>query len=135
MYSIYTKYCMFIYTRTLVKYLKQVALVQWPVGKGGCCKNVAVLLFQILDYIQLELTEVTDDLTCMFLILMRKLIVHCCSIKLSKPASKNETLQSRLQQPSTYYMFAEHVNVDDIRTLESGLKTVGTCDYLQGLSI
>ena len=56
-------------------------------------------------------------------------------VKVSKPASKNETLQSRLQQPSTYCMFAEHVNVDDIRTLESGLKTVGTCDYLQGLSI
>ena len=27
-------------------------------GKGGCCKHVAVLLFQIPDYIQLELTEV-----------------------------------------------------------------------------
>ena len=33
-------------------------------GKGGCCKHVAALLFQILDYIQLELTEVPDDLTC-----------------------------------------------------------------------
>ena len=33
-------------------------------GKGGCCKHVAALLFQILDYIQLELVEVPDDLTC-----------------------------------------------------------------------
>ena len=56
-------------------------------------------------------------------------------VKVSKPASRNETLQSRLQKHSTYCMFAEHVNVDDIRILESGLKTVGTCDYLQGLSI
>ena len=33
-------------------------------GKGGCCKHVAAVLFQILDYIELELTEVPDDLTC-----------------------------------------------------------------------
>ena len=54
-------------------------------------------------------------------------------VKVSKPASKSETLQSRLQQPSTYCMFAKHGNVDDIRKLEIGLKPVGTCDYLQGL--
>ena len=35
-----------------------------PAGQGGCCKHVAALLFQLLDYIQLELTEVPDDLTC-----------------------------------------------------------------------
>ena len=33
-------------------------------GKGGCCKHVAALLFQVIDYIQLELSEVPDDLTC-----------------------------------------------------------------------
>ena len=33
-------------------------------GKGGCCKHVAAVLFQILDYIELELTEVPHDLTC-----------------------------------------------------------------------
>ena len=27
-------------------------------GQGGCCKRVAELLFQLLDFIQLELTEV-----------------------------------------------------------------------------
>ena len=31
--------------------------------KGGCCKHVAVL-FQVIEYSQLELTEVPDDLTC-----------------------------------------------------------------------
>ena len=31
---------------------------------GGCCKHVAALLFQLLDFIQLEATEVPDDLTC-----------------------------------------------------------------------
>jgi hypothetical protein len=33
-------------------------------GKGGCCKHVAAIIFQLIDYIQLELTEVPDDLTC-----------------------------------------------------------------------
>lgn len=33
-------------------------------GKGGCCKHVAALLFQVIDYIQLELSEVPDDVTC-----------------------------------------------------------------------
>ena len=28
------------------------------------CKHVAAVLFQILDYIELELKEVPDDLTC-----------------------------------------------------------------------
>ena len=54
---------MFTYTRTLVKYLVQVALVQvWR--KRGWCKHVVALLRQILDYIQLKLNEVPDDLTC-----------------------------------------------------------------------
>ena len=51
-------------------------------------------------------------------------------VKVSKPASKSETLQSRLQQPSTYCMFAKH---SKHKKLEIGLKPVGTCDYLQGL--
>lgn len=29
--------------------------------------------------------------------------------------------------------FAKHVKVEDLRRLESGLKTVRICDYLQGL--
>ena len=33
-------------------------------GKGGCCKHVVAMLFQIIEYVQLELTEVPDDHTC-----------------------------------------------------------------------
>ena len=36
----------------------------FKVSVGGCCKHVAALLFQLLDFIQLEATEVPDDLTC-----------------------------------------------------------------------
>lgn len=33
-------------------------------GKGGCCKHVVALLFQLLEYIQLDLKVIPDDLTC-----------------------------------------------------------------------
>ena len=35
-----------------------------PAGKGGKCKHVVALLFQIIEYKQLDLTEVPDDPTC-----------------------------------------------------------------------
>ena len=33
-------------------------------GKGGRCKHVVALMFQIIEYVQLELKEIPDDLTC-----------------------------------------------------------------------
>ena len=33
-------------------------------GQGGGCKHVAALLYLLLDYENLELKEVTDDMTC-----------------------------------------------------------------------
>ena len=33
-------------------------------GKGGCCKHVVALMFQIIEYVQLQLEEIPDDLTC-----------------------------------------------------------------------
>ena len=33
-------------------------------GKGGQCKHVAAMLYQIIDYVQLELLEVPLSLTC-----------------------------------------------------------------------
>lgn len=35
-----------------------------PAGKGGCCKHVAAVLFQLLDYRELELLEVPIQLSC-----------------------------------------------------------------------
>ena len=35
-----------------------------PAGAGGRCKHVAALLFQLLDFIELGLTEIPDDKTC-----------------------------------------------------------------------
>ena len=33
-------------------------------GAGGCCKHVAATLYQLLDYIELGLSDIPDDKTC-----------------------------------------------------------------------
>ena len=35
-----------------------------PAGAGGCCKHVAASLYQLLDYIELGLSDIPDDKTC-----------------------------------------------------------------------
>ena len=112
-------------------------------GKGGCCKHVAALLFQILDYIQLELTEVPDDLTCTQLLQQWHVpntsekpdtAVLFDQVKISKPTSKTEKhYLADCNNPAP--AFAKHVNVEDLRKLQGGLETIGTCDYLQGLLV
>ena len=68
-------------------------------GKNGCWKHVAALLFQILDYIQVELTEVPDDLTCTQLLQQwhvpnagekHDITVLFDQVKISKATSKTE---------------------------------------------
>ena len=112
-------------------------------GKGGCCKHVAALLFQILDYIQLELTEVPDDLTCTQLLQQwhvpntsEKLhtAVLFDQVKISKATSKTEK-RHKADYNNPAPAFAKHVNVKDLKKLQDGLKTVGSCDYLQGLLV
>jgi len=33
-------------------------------GQGGCCKQVAALLYTILDYVNMDTKEIPRDLTC-----------------------------------------------------------------------
>ena len=35
-----------------------------PAGVGGRCKHVAATLFQLLDYVELGLSDIPDDKTC-----------------------------------------------------------------------
>ena len=39
------------------------AKCQHPLGTGGCCKHVAAILFQLLDFCEPDLTAVPDDKT------------------------------------------------------------------------
>ncbi len=40
------------------------AKCQCKAGQGGCCKHVAALLYTLLDYSNLQLKYVPDDVTC-----------------------------------------------------------------------
>ncbi len=104
---------------------------------GKSSKHVAALLFQILDYIELELTEVPDDLTCTQLLQQwhvpnssEKLATAVLfdQVKMSKATSKREK-----QYTADYNNPAPAFTKENLRKLQGGLKTVGTCDYLQGL--
>ena len=33
-------------------------------GTGGCCRHVAAMLYNILDYVELELAIIPEDKTC-----------------------------------------------------------------------
>ena len=74
-------------------------------GNGVCCKHVAAALFQMQDFIELELTEVPDDLTCTQI--LQEWHVPSCeniktailfdSVKFSKAAStKSSSLHLKL---------------------------------------
>ncbi len=51
---------------------------------------------------------------------------------MSKATSKREK-QYTADYNNPASAFAKHVNVEDLKKFQCGLKTVGTCDYLQGL--
>ena len=41
-----------------------VAYAKCSCPAGGCCKHVAATLYQLLDYIELDLSDIPDDKTC-----------------------------------------------------------------------
>ncbi len=43
---------------------RAVVVVACKAGGGGCCKHVAALLYNILDYTELGLNEIPPDKTC-----------------------------------------------------------------------
>ena len=53
-------------------------------------------------------------------------------VRMSKATSKREK-QYTADYNNPASAFAKHVNVEDLKKFQCGLKTVGTCDYLQGL--
>ena len=107
---------------------------------GGCCKHVAAALFQVLDFIALELTEVPDDLTCTQL--LQQWHVPSCediktsvlfdSVKFSKAISTKSSFHStEIYNPAT--AFAKTVTDSDVQKLNQELKRAGSCNYLHNL--
>ena len=109
-------------------------------GNGGCCKHVAAALFQMLDFIELELTEVPDDLTCTQL--LQQWHVPSCediktavlfdSVKFSKPTSTSSSSHD-IQISNPAPAFAKTVTNSDVQKLHQELKSAGSCSYLQNL--
>ena len=98
-------------------------------GEGGLCKQVAALLYQILDFIQLELTEDPDDLTCTQLLQQwhvlashdLKTAVLFDNIKFSKATSTRKCYNTNnTNNPAP--AFARNVTDTDIKKLKDGLK-------------
>ena len=111
-----------------------------PAGQGGCCKHVAALLFQLLDFIQLELTEIPDDLSCTQLLqqwhvppndkLETALLFD--QVKFTKATCKKEKVyQPQYKNPSP--AFGKKVTEFDLKKLEDGLKATNSYHYFQGL--
>ena len=107
---------------------------------GGCCKHVAAALFQVLDFIALELTEVPDDLTCTQL--LQQWHVPSCediktsvlfdSVKFSKAISTKSSFHStEIYNPAP--AFAKTVTDSDVQKLNQELKRAGSCNYLHNL--
>ena len=108
-------------------------------GRGGCCKHVAALLFQILDFIQLELSEVPDDLTCTQFLQQwhvpsredLKTALLFDNIKFSKATSRRKCHKVENINPAPG--FAKNVTQNDIRKLREGLNTTESCNYFEKL--
>ena len=109
-------------------------------GNGGCCKHVAAALFQVLDFIELELTEVPDDLTCTQL--LQQWHVPSCeniktavlfdSVKFTKAIStKSSSHSTEIYNPAP--AFAKTVTDSDVQKINQELKSAGSCNYLQNL--
>jgi hypothetical protein len=116
-------------------------------GKGECCKHVAALLFQIIDYIQLELAEVPDDLTCTQLlqqwhvprsdetdepVLLEDIRFkkHCYKQE-SKTKKQDTSAEDNVYNPTPH--FAREPCKSRVERLAKGLEEAGKASYLSKL--
>ena len=111
-------------------------------GKGGCCKHIAALLFQILDFVQLEVNKVPDDFTCTQLLQQwhvpaseyTKSAVFFDHAKFTKATAKKRSYTtSQLTENNPAAAFAKNVTESNIKKLKDGLKAANTCNYFQSL--
>ena len=115
-------------------------------GKGGCCKHVVAVLFQVIDYIQLELTEVPDDLTCTQIlqqwhvpktsevsepILYEDMTFEKPSYERDVKGRKRTDAKSKADNYNPTPHFARNITQNDIKNFTNNLKQQGKADYLR----
>ena len=124
------EYMMFMFICTRKTGKVSLASCSCKAGLGGCCKHVAALLFQLLDFIQLEATEVPDDLTCTQLLqqwhvpsgeeMKTAIPVLFDQVKFSKTTSQHNT-PTNYEYFNPSPSFAREVKTSDIEQLKDGL--------------
>ena len=115
-------------------------------GKGGRCKHVAALLFQVIDYIQLELSEVPDDLTCTQIlqqwhvprtdeldkpVLYEDITCEKASYKKDASGRKHSTEKRQTTYNNPIPHFARQTSQSKIKEFANELEQEGRAEYLQ----
>ena len=116
-----------------------------PAGAGGCCKHVAATLYQLLDYIELGLSDIPDDKTCtqelqklhvpgknttQAALLFEDLISHQDSYDRDKKGRKRPVLEGKRHG---YCSTKEKVSKEDFEQLKAGLENAGSTCHLIGI--
>ena len=145
----YLVYCHLDQASTEVKFSK----CNCKAGQGGCCKHVAAVLYTLLDYLNLQLKEVPDDVKCTQ-VLQKWSIPSLRSGETTK-ASKFEDLifeyaeylrdaQNKRKRPMVTRRrqnycatppFVKKVHKEKIGELYSSLQATGKCSLLCGTFI
>ena len=112
------------------------ARCECPAGKGGCCKHVAALLFQMLDYKELELEEVPDAMSCTEklqtwnvpaghestgAVLFEELLFEHASYERDRTGRKRPLVRGKREDYKAAPSFAEKVKKEDLQRLRDGL--------------
>ncbi len=110
-----------------------------PAGAGGRCKHVAAILFQLLDYTELDLNEVPDDKTCTQQlqqwhvpkksdskgpVLFEDLIFPQDTYEKDQKGRKRPLVQGKRD---SYISTTEKVMKHDLEKLKSGLEVCSNC--------
>ena len=116
-----------------------------PAGVGGCCKHVAATLYQLLDYIELGLSDIPDDKTCtqelqkwhvprknttQAALLFEDLIFPQDSYDRDKKGRKRPVLEGKRDG---YCSTKEKVSKEDLEQLKAGLENAGSTCHLIGI--
>ena len=116
-----------------------------PDGAGRCCKHVAATLYQLLDYIELGLSDIPDDKTCtqelqkwhvprknttQAALLFEDLIFPQDSYDKDKKGRKRPIPEGKRED---YCSTREKVSKDDLEWLKTSLEKAGSTCHLVGI--
>ena len=133
--KMYTVYIHLNQITSKIEYAK----CQCPAGAGGRCKHVAAVLFQLLDFAELDLDEVPDDKTCTQELQQWHIPKKTDSAgpvlfeDLTFPQDTYEKDQKGRERPlvhgkrESYISTKEKVTKHDLEKLKSGLEACSNC--------